>query len=184
MDKEKIKKAIKALLGAIGENSKRQGLSKAPEKIAEMLEEVLSGKNKDVKNILKGNYDSQHDEIILVKNVPFYSMCEHHLLPFFGKCHVAYIPKGNKIIGVSKLAEAIGVMSKKLHVQEKLTNEIADKIMKYLKPKGVGVAIVARHLCMEMMGTKQPSAEVATFAVRGLFRKSARAREEFFGLIK
>lgn len=183
MDKEKIKKSITGLLEAIGENPNRQELKKTPERIADMFEEILSGKNKDAKYILETTHELEHDEMVLIKDVPFYSVCEHHLLPFFGKCHVGYIPEGNKIVGVSKLVEVIDIMSKKLQVQERLTTEIAAKIMKYLKPKGVGVVIEARHLCMEMTGIKQPETKVVTSAVRGLFRKDIRTREEFLKLI-
>ena len=184
MDKDKIKSAITELLKAIDEDPNRAGLKKTPERFAGMIEELLSGKGKDVKDILQIKHDLEHDEMVLVKDVPFYSICEHHLLPFFGKCHIAYIPESNKIVGVSKLAEVIDIMSKKLQVQERLTTEIANEIMRYLKPKGVGVVIEARHLCMEMTGIKQPETKVVTSAVRGQFRSDIRTREEFLKLIK
>ena len=184
MDKEKIKRAIKELLEAIDENPNRQELKKTPERMADMFEKVLSGKNKDVKDILQVTHDLEHDEMVIVKDVPFYSICEHCLLPFFGKCYVAYIPEGNKIVGVSKLIEVVDILSKRLQLQERLTTEIANNIMKYLKPKGVGVVMEARHLCMEMIAVKQPETKVVTSAVRGQFRKDIRTREEFLKLIK
>ena len=184
MNKEKIKKAVADFLDAIDEDTGRQGLKKTPERIAEMMEEIFSGKNKDVRKILEATHDIEHDEMVLVKNVPFYSVCEHHLLPFFGKCHVAYIPEGNRVVGISRLAEIIDLMSRRLQVQEKLTAEIANSIMKYLKPKGVGVVVEARHLCIEMRGLKQPGTEIVTSAVRGIFRKDIKTRDEFLKLIK
>ena len=183
MDKEKIKKAIVELLKAIGENPSKQELNKTPERIASMFEEILSGRDKNPKDILQITHDLKHDEMVLVKNVPFYSMCEHHLLPFFGKCHVAYIPEGNKIVGVSKLVDVIDMMSKRLQVQERLTSGLANTIMENLKPRGIGVVIEARHLCMEIMH-RQPETIVMTSAVRGSFRKDIRTREEFLKLIK
>ena len=184
MDKKKIKQAVKELLEAIGEDSNRRELRKTPERIANMFEEILSGRIKDARDVLKVKHNLHHDEMIIVKDVPFYSMCEHHLLPFFGKCHVAYIPEDNKIVGVSRLSEVIDISSKKLQIQERLTTEIADSIMKHLRPKGVGVVIEARHLCMEMMGVKQPGTNVITSVVRGIFRKDMKTREEFLRLIK
>lgn len=183
MDKKKIEHAVIDLLKAIGENPDRIELKKTPQRFAEMMEKILSGKGKDVKNILQATHDLKHDEMVLVKDVSLYSVCEHHLLPFFGKCHLAYIPNKNKIVGISKLVEIIDVMSKKLQVQERLTTEIANNIMEHLKPKGVGVVIEARHLCMEMLG-QHPATEIVTSAVRGRFRSDIKTREEFLKLIK
>ncbi len=184
MDKEKIKKAVVEIIKAINENPAKSELKDTPQRFADMMAEILSGKNKNVEDILQVTHDLKHDEMVLVKDVPFYSMCEHHLLPFFGKCHIAYIPKRNKIVGISRLAEIIDVMSKRLQVQERLTTEIANTIMKHLKPKGVGIVVEARHLCMEMIGIKQPECKVVTSAVRGLFRNDIKTREEFLKLIK
>jgi len=184
MDKEKIKELIKRLLEAIGENPERRELKGTPERVAQMYEDIFSGKDKDPEEILQSTHDLEHDEMVLIKDVPFYSMCEHHLLPFFGRCHIAYIPENNKIAGISKLAEIVDAMSKRLQVQEKLTTEIANSIMKYLEPKGVSVVIEARHLCMEMRGTKQPETKIVTSAVRGIFRKDIKTREEFLQLLK
>lgn len=183
MDKNKIKNAILELLKAIGEDPTKPRLRKTPQRFADMMEDILSGRDRNAKDILKITHDLKHDEMVLLKGVPFYSICEHHLLPFFGKCSVAYIPKENKIVGISKLVEIIDVMSKRLQVQERLTTDIANSIMKYLNPKGVGVVIEARHLCIEMRGIKQPEM-IVTSAVRGLFREDMKTREEFLKLIK
>lgn len=184
MNKEKIKSIVVELLKAIGENPNRAELKRTPDRFANMLEALLSGKDKSVKDIFQITHHLKHDEMVLVKNIPFYSMCEHHLLPFFGKCHVAYIPEDNRIVGISRLAEIVDVMSKRLQAQERLTTDIANSVMKHLKPKGVGVVIDARHLCMEMTGIKQPECKVITSAVRGLFRNDIKTREEFLKLIK
>lgn len=184
MDKEKIKKAVTELLKAIDEDPNRLGLRKTPDRIARMYEELLFGRAQDIKDILQVTQNLKHDGIVLIKNVPFYSICEHHMLPFFGECHIAYIPNNNKVVGISKLARVVDVMSKRLQVQERLTTEIADAIMKNLKPKGVAVAVNARHLCIEMRGIKKPGTYMVTTAVRGQFIKDTRARREFLKLIK
>lgn len=181
MNREKIRKSVVELLEAIGEDPNRHELKKTPDRFADLLEEALSGRNKNAKEILKATHDLNHDEMVLVKNVHFYSMCEHHLMPFFGSCSLAYIPEGNKIVGLSKLVKIILITSKRLQLQERLTTEIADDIMKHLQPKGVGVVIKARHLCMEMM--RQQQAEIITSAVRGLFRDDIKTRQEFLKLI-
>ena len=184
MDKRKINNLIRELLIALNENPDSEELKETPQRMAEMYEELLSGNNIDLKKIFQTTHNLEHDEMVLIKDVPFYSMCEHHLLPFFGKCHIAYIPDNNKIIGISKLSKLIDVFSKRLQVQERLTSNIADSIMENLQPKGVGVVIEARHLCMEMRGLKQPETQIITSAVRGLFRKDEKTREEFLSLIK
>ena len=183
MNKENIRKAVAEILKAIGENPNKPELKKTPERFADLMEDILSGKGKDVKDILKVTHELKHDEMVLVRDVPFYSMCEHHLVPFFGKCHVAYIPKKNRIVGVSKLVKIIDILSRRLQLQERLTTEIANSIMTHLEPKGVGIVIEARHLCIEMRGLKVP-AEIVTSAVRGLFREDIKTREEFLKLIK
>ncbi len=182
--KAKIKKLIRELLIAIGENPDKKDLIGTPERVADMFENIFSGENKNPAKILQVTHDLEHDEMVLIKDVSFYSMCQHHLLPFFGKCHVAYIPKNNKIVGISRLIEMIDMFSKKLQIQEKLTTEIANSIMEHVKPKGVGVIIEARHLCMEMRSTKQPETKIITSAVRGIFRKDIRTREEFLKLVR
>lgn len=184
MDKNKIQNIIRQLLAALGENPGRKELKKTPARVAEILEKTLSGTKKDANSILQTTHELKHDEMVVVKDVPFYSMCEHHLMPFFGKCHLGYIPKNNKIAGIGRLVELIEAMSKRLQIQERLTTEIADTIMKNLNPKGVGVIIEARHLCLEMVGQSMPQSNVITSAVRGLFRSDIKTREEFLSLIK
>ena len=184
MDKEKIKKAIIELLKAIDEDPNRPELKKTPDRVARMYEELLSGKDQDTKNILQVTQNLEHNGVVLIKNVPFYSICEHHMLPFFGDCHIAYIPNNNKVVGISKLARVIDIVSRRLQVQERLTTEIADTIMKNLKPKGVAVAVNARHLCIEMRGIKKPGTYMVTTDVRGKFEKDTKARREFLKLIK
>ena len=149
-----------------------------------MYEEVLSGVEKDPGKELEVLLSEDHDEIVLLKNIPLYSMCEHHLLPFIGKAHVAYVPQANRVTGLSKLARVVDVLAKRLQVQERLTTEIADVIMKKLKPKGVMVVIEAEHLCMSMRGVKKPGVTTVTSAVRGLFRTNSKTRAETLALIK
>jgi GTP cyclohydrolase I len=149
-----------------------------------MCEEIFAGMINDPKKELEVFFTKEHDEIVLIKDIPFYSFCEHHLLPFFGKCHLAYIPSGNRITGLSKLARVVDLFSKKLQIQENLTTEIADLIMKKLKPKGVMVVIEAEHLCMSMRGVKKPGSKTVTSAVRGVFRTNEKTRAETMALIK
>ncbi|MDY6967993.1 MAG: GTP cyclohydrolase I FolE [Spirochaetota bacterium] len=184
MDKERIKAAVTEILIAIGEDPGRSGLLKTPERIADMLEEILSGKKSNVEKALQTTHELSHDAMVIIKAIPFYSMCEHHMLPFFGECHIAYIPDNNEIIGISKLARVVEILSKRLQVQEKFTTEIVETIMTNLNPKGVAVVVKARHLCMEMRGIKTSNATTITSAVRGIFRKDNKTREEFLKLIE
>ncbi len=184
MDREKIKKAVKEILIAIGEDSTRAGLKDTPERIAEMFEEVLSGDILQARDVLKGTHELEHDEMVILKDIPFYSMCEHHLLPFFGKCHIAYIPNNNRVIGLSKLAAVVDILSKRLQVQERLTVDIIEAIMDSLRPKGAAVVMKARHMCMEMRGVKKSDTYAITSAVRGVFMKDIKTREEFLKLIE
>ena len=184
MDKKKIIKAVREILEAIGDDPDRADLLGTPERVAEMYEEVLSGVEKDPGKELEVLLSEDHDEIVLLKNIPLYSMCEHHLLPFIGKAHVAYVPQANRVTGLSKLARVVDVLAKRLQVQERLTTEIADVIMKKLKPKGVMVVIEAEHLCMSMRGVKKPGVTTVTSAVRGLFRTNSKTRAETLALIK
>lgn len=182
MNKKKIEESVKVILEAIGENPKREGLKETPRRVAEMYEEIFSGIKKEVKlKVLKGE---NHDEIILMKDIPLYSVCEHHLLPFIGKSHVAYIPAGGRITGFSKLVRLVDTLSKKLQVQERLTTQIAEIIMDTLKPKGVLVIIEAEHLCMTMRGINKPGTLTITSAVRGIFRKNPKTRAEALSLIR
>ena len=184
IDKTKIKKAVKLFLEAIGENENRQGLIRTPQRVAEMCDELFAGMVKKADKELEVIFTKEHDEIILIRDIPFYSLCEHHLLPFFGKAHLAYIPSGKRITGLSKLARTVDLISKKLQIQENLTTEIADLVMKKLKPKGVMVVIEAEHLCMSMRGVKKPGSQTITSAVRGVFRANEKTRAETVALIK
>ena len=182
MDHDKIKKAIKLFLEGIGENPDRAGLRETPDRVARMCEELYGGINATPEQIIKVIGTHEHDEIILVRDVPFYSTCEHHLLPFIGVCHVAYVPD-KKITGLSKLVRLVDVYARRLQVQERLTAEIAEAIMKLLKPKGAMVVMKAEHLCMTMRGVKKPGSKMTTSVVRGLFRKNAKTRAEAMALI-
>ena len=184
MDKRRIEKAVREILIAVGEDPKRRDIKDTPRRVADMYEEILSGMKVDPEKELEVIFEKDHDEIILLRGIPLYSICEHHLLPFIGKAHVAYIPKGNRVTGLSKLARVVDVLSKRPQVQERLTTDIADVIMKKLKPKGVMVMIEAEHLCMSMRGVKKPGVLTITSAVRGIFRKSEKTRSEAMSLIK
>ncbi len=183
MDKEKIVNAIADILEAIGEDLERPGLRGTPERVADMFEDIFSGEKKQAEEVLMKTHELVHNEMVIVKDIPFYSMCEHHMLPFFGKCSIAYIPNNNRIIGISKLANVVDILSKRLQVQERLTGEIIETIMDHLKPKGVAVVMKARHLCMEMRGLKKFDTHTITSAVRGVFRTELKTREEFLKLI-
>lgn len=184
MDKKKIEKAVKSILEAVGADLKRKEIAGTPRRVAEMYEEVLSGTKLDPRKELEIVFEKDHDEIILLKDIPLYSICEHHLLPFIGKAHVAYIPKGNRVTGLSKLARVVDILAKRLQVQERLTTDIADIIMEKLKPKGVLVIIEAEHLCISMRGIKKPGVLTITSAVRGIFRENEKTRAETLALIK
>lgn len=184
MDKKKIEKAIRMVLEAIGEDPKRADLVGTPRRVAEMYEEILSGMKEDPRETLEVLSAEDHDEIVLLKDIPLYSICKHHLLPFIGKAHVAYIPEGNRVTGLSKLVRVVDILCKRLQVQERLTTDIADIIQSKLKPKGVMVVIEAEHLCLSMRGIKKPGIITTTSAVRGIFRENEKTRAEALTLIK
>jgi len=175
---------VRMILEAIGEDKDRPGLKATPRRVADMYEEVLGGLGKDAGKELEILKGENYDEIVLVKDIPLYSICEHHLLPFIGKAHVAYLPEGGRVTGLSKLARVVDTFSKRLQVQERLTTQIAEAIKKALKPKGVMVIIEAEHLCMSMRGIKKPGALTVTSAVRGIFRQSEKTRAEALALIR
>ncbi|HDI46040.1 MAG: GTP cyclohydrolase I FolE [Candidatus Omnitrophota bacterium] len=183
MDRKKIEKAVREILKAVGEDPNRKDLRGTPERVAKMYEEILGGMNKDPEKELEVFLEQNHDEIVLVKDIPLYSLCEHHLLPFIGKAHVAYIPQGNRVTGLSKLARVVDILSRRLQVQERLTTQIADVIMKKLKPQGCMVVIEAEHLCMSMRGVKKSGTKTITSAVRGVFKKNQKTRMEALDLI-
>ncbi len=178
-----IEEAIKNLLIEIGEDPKRQGLVDTPDRIARMYRELTSGYSQSPEDVInQAVFDEKYDEMVVVKDVEFYSLCEHHMLPFFGKCHVAYVPKG-KIIGLSKIPRLIEIYSRRLQVQERMTMNIADILNKYLKPYGVGVVVEAYHLCMAMRGVRKARANMLTSSMLGVFKKDERTRAEFLSLI-
>ncbi|HNX91674.1 MAG TPA: GTP cyclohydrolase I FolE [Candidatus Omnitrophota bacterium] len=183
IDKEKIKKAVRNILEAVGEDPDRDGIKETPRRVAELYEEILSGIGKKGEDEITIFVDKEHDEIILLKDIPLYSICEHHMVPFVGKAHVAYIPDQNRITGLSKIVRVVDLFSKRLQVQERLTTDIADTLMSKLKPKGVLVVIEAEHFCMSMRGVKKPGVVTTTSAVRGVFRKSQKTRSEALSLI-
>jgi len=184
MNKQKIEKAIAEILEAIGEDPKRKDLLETPKRVAEMYEEIFAGIKLDPEKELEVILDQKHHEIILLKGIPTYSVCEHHLLPFFGKAHIAYIPKAGRVTGLSKLARVVDVLSRRPQVQERLTTQVADIIMKKLKPLGCMVIIEAEHMCMSFRGVKKPGTLTVTSAVRGIFKENEKTRSEALALIK
>ncbi len=183
VDKEKIKKAIYEIIEAIGEDPKRDGLMETPQRVADMYEEIFGTEKSTVATLLGKTHELEHDEMVIIKDIPFYSMCEHHIVPFFGTCDIAYIPQNKRIVGISKLVRLVDLFSKQLQVQERLTTEIAEAIMKYLNPKGAAVVVKARHMCIEMRGIKKPGTSTITSVVRGIFMTNSKTREEFLRLI-
>jgi len=180
-----IEEGVRLIIKGIGEDIDREGLRRTPGRVAEMYEEIFSGIGKDPSKELGPMFDENHDEIILIKNIPFYSVCEHHLIPFVGKAHIAYVPnKTGKIVGLSKITRVFDIVAKRLQVQERLTSIVADTIMKKIEPRGVMVIVEAEHLCMSMRGVKKPNTLTVTSAVRGLFRENPASRAEAMALIK
>ncbi len=182
---KKIEEAIHSLILAIGENPEREGLRETPRRLAEMYIELFSGIETDASAELAVDFEVGHREMVILKDIPFYSMCEHHLLPFFGIVHIGYIPnKDGRVVGISKLARVVDVFARRLQLQERMTTQIAESITKVLQPEGVGVVIEAEHLCMTMRGIKKPGSTVVTSAMRGTFRSYSVTRSEFLSLIR
>ena len=177
-----VERAIRTLLQAVGEDPGREGLRDTPKRVAEMYAEVLGGLWEDPSTQLDVGFDEQHEEMVILRDIPFYSLCEHHLLPFSGVAHVAYIPRG-RVVGISKLARVVDILARRLQVQERLTSQIADLIEERLKPRGVAVVVKAEHLCMTMRGIKKPGSMVVTSATRGGFRARQATRMEFLALL-
>lgn len=184
MDKKKIERAVRQILEAIGDDPRRKDLRETPARVAEMYEEIFAGISKDPEKELEVVLDQKHHEIILLKGIPLYTVCEHHLLPFIGRAHIAYIPKNGRVTGLSKLARVVDTLAKRLQVQERLTTQIAEIIMHKLKPLGVMVVIEAEHMCMSMRGVKKPGALTVTSAVRGIFKENEKTRAEALALMR
>ncbi|TAN43430.1 MAG: GTP cyclohydrolase I FolE [Nitrospirae bacterium] len=183
MDKKKIEDGVRLILEGIGEDTARPGVKDTPKRVAQMFSEIFAGLKSPEEDLLKPIEGESHDEMVLLKDIPFYSVCEHHLLPFIGKAHIAYIPDG-KIVGLSEFPKALEYLAGRPQVQERLTAQLADMIMSNLKPKGCMVVIDAEHLCMSMRGIKKPGSRTVTSAVRGLFRSKQKTREETLELIR
>lgn len=184
VDKEKIKSAVRDILEAIGEDPDREGLIDTPKRIANMYEEIFSGIGEDEGKHLEIFFEAdEHEELVLVKDIPFYSTCEHHLVPFFGKAHVGYIPKNGKLTGLSKIARVVDTVAKRPQLQERLTSAIAEAMVDKLDPAGVIVVVEAEHMCMTMRGIKKPGSKTLTSAVRGIFKTDGRSRSEAMTLI-
>lgn len=182
INKEKVKEGVKLILEAIGEDPNREGLIETPDRIARMYEEIFSGIGKNAKKHLSKSFTIERNDMVLEKDITFYSMCEHHLVPFYGKVHIAYIPNG-KVAGLSKLARTVEVYSKKPQLQERLTSEVADAIMEYLGAKGVMVVVEAEHMCMTMRGVKKPGTKTLTTSFRGVFEEDKDLRNEVYRLL-
>lgn len=182
-DAERIEKAVREILLAVGEDIEREGLKKTPERVARMYGELLGGMHEDPTIHLRGVFSENYDEIVLLRNIPFFSICEHHLMPFIGKAHVAYLPSG-KVLGVSKLARIVDCFGKRLQTQERLTFQIADFIMDSLKPQGVTVVLESSHSCMTIRGVKKPGSVMVTSALRGIFMKDPKSRNEVLSLMR
>ncbi|WJY28599.1 MULTISPECIES: GTP cyclohydrolase I FolE [Sporosarcina] len=180
----KIEQAVTMILEAIGEDPGREGLLDTPKRVAKMYGEVFSGMDEDPRDYFKTIFHEQHDEMVLVKDIPFYSMCEHHLVPFFGVAHIAYIPRDGAVAGLSKLARAVETAAKRPQLQERITTTIADAMMDMLKPLGVYVIIEAEHMCMTMRGVKKPGSKTVTTAARGIYEHDDVKRSEILSLVK
>lgn len=182
MDKEKIEKAVLLFLEGIGEDSSREGLRDTPKRISHMCEEIFGGLEAEAKEHLEKTFTSDRSDMVVEKDITFYSVCEHHFLPFFGKIHIGYVPDG-KVVGLSKLARTVEIYARRPQIQEQLTAQIAEAIMTYLKPKGVMVRIEAEHMCMSMRGVKNPGTMTATYTAKGIFEKDYELQRMFMELV-
>ncbi|ABO50283.1 GTP cyclohydrolase I [Desulforamulus reducens MI-1] len=182
-DLPKIEKAVKMILEAIGEDPNREGLEETPARVARMYQEIFAGLGEDPEEHLGKTFSEEHEEMVIVKDIRLFSMCEHHLIPFIGKAHVCYIPRNGNVTGLSKLARLVNGYARRPQLQERLTKQIADAIMKRLNPYGVVVVVEAEHLCMSMRGVRSPGARTVTSAVRGIFKKNEASRAEAMSLI-
>jgi GTP cyclohydrolase I len=175
---------VEQMLSELGEDPSRQGLRATPKRVARAFRELTDGYGQSASDVVAGAvFDQDYDEMVLVKDIPFYSLCEHHMLPFFGSCHVGYLPKG-KVVGLSKIPRLVGMFAHRLQLQERMTTEIAEALNDELAPRGVGVVVEARHLCMEMRGVQKTGGQLITSCMLGTFRKDARTRAEFLDLVR
>ncbi len=181
-DKAAIRQAVRNIIVAVGEDPERESLVETPRRVADMYAEVFAGLYQDPADVLRVGFEEGHQELVLVKDIPFYSMCEHHFLPFHGVAHVGYIPNG-RVVGISKLARALEILARRPQLQERLTSQLADVIMTTLEPAGVAVVVTAIHLCMTMRGIQKPGSQTVTSAMRGVFQRQAATRAEFMALI-
>lgn len=183
MDEKKIQEGVRLILEGIGEDCTREGLLETPDRIARMYQEIFGGMGKDAKEHLSKTFHVKNNEMVVEKDIVFYSTCEHHLLPFYGKAHVAYIPDG-KVVGLSKLARTVEVYAKRPQMQKQLTAQIADALMEHLKPQGAMVMIEAEHMCMTMRGIKKPGSRTVTYVTRGIFEKDTELQNRFFQMVR
>ena len=181
---DQIPELVEALLAELGEDPERQGLKATPARVSRALRQLTDGYGVDPEDVISDAvFDQDYDEMVVVKDIPFYSLCEHHMLPFFGSCHVGYLPKG-KVVGLSKIPRVVGAFAHRLQLQERMTKEIAEALNEAVAPKGVGVVVEARHLCMEMRGVQKPGGQLITSCMLGTFRKAPRTRAEFLDLVR
>ncbi len=183
VDQAGVRDAVRRIIEAIGEDPSREGLLDTPRRIAEMYEELFTGLHEDPREVLSTSFQESHREMVILKNIPFYSLCEHHFLPFHGQAHVGYVPQG-RIVGASKIARAVDILARRPQMQERLTGQIADAMMEGLSPDGVAVVIEAEHLCITMRGVQKPGTTLITSAIRGGFRRRAVTRSEFLALVR
>ena len=183
IDKEKVEAGVRLILEGIGEDVNREGLLETPDRIARMYEEIFGGMDRDAAEPLKKIFHASNNEMVVEKDITFYSTCEHHMLPFYGKAHVAYIPNG-EVVGISKLARTVEIYARRLQIQEQLTAQVADALMEQLKPKGVMVMMEAEHMCMTMRGIKKPGSRTVTYVTRGIFNEDERLVNKFFQMVR
>ncbi len=183
VDRTKVEEGVRLILEGIGENPKREGLIGTPDRIARMYEEIFAGLDMDAKEPLSKTFSTDNSEMVIEKDIPFYSTCEHHFMPFYGKAHVAYIPDG-RVVGISKLARTVEVYARRPQIQEQLTEQICDALMEHLHPKGAIVMIEAEHMCMTMRGIKKPGSKTVTFAMGGQFQEDEKLQNRFFQMVR
>ncbi|HEY8323840.1 MAG: GTP cyclohydrolase I FolE [Ktedonobacterales bacterium] len=182
VDTDRIRAAVREIIIGVGEDPDREGLRDTPRRVADMYAEVFAGLREDPAEVLRVGFEEGHQEMVIVKDIPFYSMCEHHFLPFHGVAHVGYIPNG-RVVGLSKLARAVEILARRPQLQERLSSQLADVIMETMAPQGVAVVIAAEHLCMTMRGIRKPGSLTVTSAMRGVFQRGSATRAEFMSLI-